>query len=93
MKKNRSVFKDLGFNEQESLTLTIKANLYGKLLDVVSEKKIKPRGLEKLLDVPQPRISELLNGKMSTLSIEKLLSYLERMGVEAAVSFRSKRAS
>jgi predicted XRE-type DNA-binding protein len=92
MKKNRSVFKDLGFNEQESLSLTIKANLYSKLLDVVSEKKIKPRDLEKLLDVPQPRVSELLNGKMSSLSIEKLLSYLERMGVEAAVSFRSRRA-
>jgi predicted XRE-type DNA-binding protein len=93
MKKNKSVFSDLGFNEQEALALTVKADLYGKILDVVEKKKIKPRELEKMLDVPQPRVSELLNGKMSSLSIEKLLSYLEKMGVEASVSFKKKRAS
>ena len=93
MKKNKSVFNDMGFNEQEALALTVKADLYGKILDVVEKKKIKPRDLEKMLDVPQPRVSELLSGKMSSLSIEKLLSYLEKMGVEASVSFRNKRAS
>ena len=93
MKKNKSVFNDMGFNEQEALALTVKAELYSKILDVVEKKKIKPRDLEKVLDVPQPRVSELLNGKMSSLSIEKLLSYLEKMGVEASVSFRKKRAS
>ncbi len=93
MKKNKSVFNDIGFNEQEALALTVKADLYGKILDVVEKQKIKPRDLEKILDVPQPRVSELLNGKMSSLSIEKLLSYLEKLGVEAMMSFRKKRAS
>ena len=86
MKKNKSVFSDMGFNEQEALALTVKADLYGKILDVVEKQKIKPRDLEKMLDVPQP-------SKMSSLSIEKLLSYLEKMGVETSVSFRKKRAS
>jgi predicted XRE-type DNA-binding protein len=93
MKKQKSVFHDLGFSEDESLALTFKADIYGKILDVVEKQKIKPRELEKMLDVPQPRVSELLNGKMSLLSIEKLLAYLEKMGVEASVSFKSKRAS
>jgi predicted XRE-type DNA-binding protein len=92
MKKNKSVFNDMGFNEQEALALTIKADLYGKILDVVEKQKIKPRDLEKMLDVPQPRVSELLRGKMSSLSIEKLLSYLEKMGVDATLSFKSRRA-
>ncbi|MDZ4660022.1 MAG: XRE family transcriptional regulator [Pseudomonadota bacterium] len=93
MKKNKSVFHDMGFSEQESLTLTVKADIYGKILDVVEKQKIKPRDLEKILDVPQPRVSELLRGKMSSLSIEKLLSYLEKMGVQTSVSFKTKRAS
>lgn len=93
MKKNKSVFHDLGFSEQESLMLTFKADLYGKILDVMEKKKVTPRELEKILDVPQPRVSELLNGKLSSLSIEKLLSYLEKMGVEASVSFKPKKAS
>lgn len=93
MKKNRSAFYDMGFNEHEALALTVKADLYAKILAVVERKKIKPRELEKILDVPQPRVSELLNGKMSSLSIEKLLAYLEKMGIEALVTFKNRRAS
>jgi predicted XRE-type DNA-binding protein len=93
MKKNKSVFNDLGFNEQESLALTIKADLYSKILEMVDRKGLKPRDLEKMLDVPQPRVSELLRGKLSSVSIEKLLAYLERMGIEIQVSFKTKRAS
>jgi len=93
MKKIKPVFHDMGFSEHESLTLTVKADLYSKILEVVEKKKIKPRELEKILDVPQPRISELLRGKLSLLSIEKLLSYLEKMGIETSVSFKTKHAS
>lgn len=93
MKKNKSVFHDLGFNEQESLALTIKADLYSKILEVAEKQDLKPRDLEKMLDVPQPRVSELLRGKLSSVSIEKLVAYLEKLGVEIHVSFKSKRAS
>jgi predicted XRE-type DNA-binding protein len=93
MKKIKSVFHDLGFSEQESNSLTLKADMHSKILEVVGKQKIKPRDLEKILDVPQPRISELLNGKISTVSIEKLISYLEKLGVVTSVSFKTKRAS
>lgn len=90
MKKTSSVFKDLGFNESQSRLLIFKSELYNKVLDVVKKQKITPRQLEKILDVPQPRVSELLNGKFSSLSIEKLLSYLEKLGIETSVSFKRK---
>ena len=93
MKKIKSVFHDLGFSEQESNSLTLKADMHSKILEVVEKQKIKARDLEKILDVPQPRISELLNGKISTVSIEKLISYLEKLGVVTTVSFKTKRAS
>lgn len=93
MKKIKSVFHDLGFSEQESNSLTLKADMHSKILEVIEKQKIKARDLEKILDVPQPRISELLNGKISTVSIEKLISYLEKLGVVTSVSFKTKRAS
>ena len=37
-------------------------------------------------DRPQPRISELLNGKLSKMSAEKLAGYLSRLGVEIKIS-------
>jgi len=92
MKKQKSVFHDLGFSHQESMALTFKAEIYSKILDVVKAKKLSSRELEKILDVPQPRVSELLNGKLSSASIEKLLNYLERLGIDASVSFKQQRA-
>jgi predicted XRE-type DNA-binding protein len=92
VKKTRAVFHDLGFTEAESLALTFKADIYSKILDVVKTKKISPRELEKILAVPQPRVSELLNGRLSSTSIEKLLTYLENLGVAASISFKSQRA-
>jgi predicted XRE-type DNA-binding protein len=77
MKKEKSVFHDLGFSDNESLALTIKADIYSKILDVIKAKKISPRELEKKLGIPQPRVSELLNGKLSSVSIEKLLRRIE----------------
>ncbi len=75
-----SVFKDLGFDEAESEALEIKAALLNSILDVVEKRGYKQRDLEKVLDQPQPRVSELLNGKISKMSIEKLLNYLQRLG-------------
>ncbi len=75
-----SVFKDLGFDEAESEALEIKAALLNSILDVVEKRGYKQRDLEKVLDQPQPRVSELLNGKISKMSIEKLLNYLQHLG-------------
>jgi predicted XRE-type DNA-binding protein len=93
MKKQKTVFHDLGFSDQESMALALKADIYAKILDVIQKRKLKGRELEKILDVPQPRVSELLNSKLSSTSIEKLLNYLERLGVAASISFKQEKAS
>lgn len=93
MKKQKSVFHDLGFSEKESAALTIKADIYAKILDVIRKRDLSGRELEKVLDIPQPRVSELMNGKLSSVSIEKLVTYLDLLGIAAAISFRQHKAS
>ena len=92
MKKIKSVFHDLGLSKSESVTLTFKAEVYSKILDVIKAKKLSARELEKILDIPQPRVSELLNEKLSGVSIEKLLTYLEKLGVSTSASFKILKA-
>jgi predicted XRE-type DNA-binding protein len=91
MKKEKSVFQDLGFSKSETVALAFKADLYSKILTVIKVRKISARELEKILDVPQPRVSELLNGKLSGMSIEKLLTYLEKLGVVTSASFKAQK--
>ncbi len=90
---NGSVFDELGFSRAESAALRMKADLLDSILSIVAKRSIKPRDLERLLDQPQPRVSELLRGKISSTSIEKLLDYLQRLGAITAVrvSFKSQK--
>ncbi len=83
-----NVIDDLGFSPEEAAAIKLKASLHAEILRVVEKRKLKARELEKILDQPQPRISELLNGKISKISAEKLAGYLSRLGVEIKISAR-----
>ena len=43
--------------------------------------------LQVILGGPQPRVSELLNGKIANKSVGKLLYYAGRLGIEAKARF------
>ncbi len=83
-----NVIDDLGFSPEEAAAIKLKASLHAEILRVVEKRKLKARELEKILDQPQPRISELLNGKISKVSAEKLAGYLSRLGIEIKISAR-----
>ena len=83
-----NVIDDLGFSPEEAAAVKLKASLHAEILRVVEKRKLKARQLEKILDQPQPRISELLGGKISKMSAEKLAGYLSRLGVEIKISIR-----
>jgi predicted XRE-type DNA-binding protein len=83
-----NVIDDLGFSPEEAAAIKLKTNLHVEIMRIVAKRKLKCRELEKILDQPQPRISELLNGKLSKMSAEKLAGYLSRLGIEIKISAR-----
>ena len=88
-RSKRSVLDELNMSEQERLELKLKADLHQDILKLIKKKKFSPRQLEKLFDVPQPRVSELLRGKLSLLSVSKLLYYGHLLGAHADVRLRT----
>lgn len=88
-----NVFEDIGFNKTESTALKIKSNLLIAIQKVVQKHSYTQRDLEKILNQPQPRISELLRGKVSRMSIDKLVSYLQRLGADTRVNVSLKETS
>jgi len=44
--------------------------------------------LERILQIQQPRVSELMRGKLSTLSVARLLLYADLLGAEAEVKLK-----
>jgi len=83
-----SVLNDLNLSEQDRLELKLKADLHQDILKLIKKKKFSPRQLEKLFDIPQPRVSELLRGKLSLLSVSKLLYYANLLGARADVKLK-----
>lgn len=77
------VLDDLGFDEQTALEMKLKYQIHQGILVLVEKHGYTPRDLEKLFDIPQPRVSELLRGKLGTLSVKRLLWYMDRLGGSA----------
>jgi predicted XRE-type DNA-binding protein len=89
-----SVLDELNMSEQDRLELKLKASLHQDILKLIKRKRITPRQIEKLFDIPQPRVSELLRGKLSLLSVSKLLYYAHLLGAHADVRLKAaKRAA
>jgi len=80
-----NVLDDLGFSPEQATALKFKAELYQAILKVA--KKYSQKELQIILGEPQPRVSELLNGKIANKSVDKLLSYAGRLGIEAKAKF------
>jgi predicted XRE-type DNA-binding protein len=76
---------DLGFSPEQATALKFKAELYQAILKVAG--KYSQKELQTILREPQPRISELLNGKIANRSVDKLLYYAGRLGIEAKARF------
>ncbi len=80
-----NVLDDLGFSPEQATPLKFKAELYQAVLKVA--KKYSQKELQVILGEPQPRVSELLYGKVAKKSVDKLLYYAGRLGIEARAQF------
>ncbi len=85
----RNVLDDLGFSPEQATALKFKAELYQAVLRVA--KKYSQKKLQIILREPQPRVSELLNGKIANKSVDKLLHYAGRLGIETKAKFVQTR--
>ena len=88
-----NVLDDLGFEPEVSLELKLKAELHYGILKLIRKHGYTARDLESVLEIQQPRVSELMRGKLDTLGIKKLLEYADKLGAYAKIIVREKSAA
>ena len=76
-----NVFRDLGFSPRESEVLRIRAQLMMALGAVIAERQLTQTRAATLFGVSQPRVSDLVRGKIDRFSIDMLVEMLGRAGV------------
>lgn len=83
-----NVFDALGFSPSEASALKIKAEILSAILERVRAEGYTQAQLVDLLDEYQPSVSNLLKGRISQVSIEKLLRYADRLHLQTSIAVR-----
>jgi predicted XRE-type DNA-binding protein len=86
-----NIFADLGFSPAESRNLRIRSEMMTALRKFIETEELTQAEAAKLLKVSQPRISDLMCGKISRFSMDTLVNMLSDAGLE--VDFRIKSPS
>ena len=82
---SENVFKDLGFSEIEAEHLMIRSRLMLEVERFVERSKLSQREAAKILGITQPRLNDLLQGKIQKFSIDSLVKMLSKVGVHVDV--------
>ncbi|VFN03133.1 MAG: transcriptional regulator, XRE family [Candidatus Kentron sp. G] len=82
---NANIFEDLGFDKIEARKLKIKAELMCQLSEWIKEKRLEQEEVSELLQLTRPRISNVMRGESSGLTIDALVDMLERAGKHVTI--------
>lgn len=80
-RSNGNVFRDLGFGPEEAEHLLIRADLMIEVQKALERRGLKQANAAKLLGVSQPRVSDLLRGRIDLFSTDALIDMLARLGI------------
>jgi len=84
-----NVFADLGFAAEEADNLLLRAQLMSRIRDAA--KGLAQREAADRFGVSQPRLNDLLRGKIDKFSLDALVNMLARAGLR--VELRIKKAA
>lgn len=81
-----NVFADLGFGPEEAEHLRIRSDLMVAVRKVIASRKLTQSQAAKLFGVTQPRISNLVRGRIDLFSIDTLVDMLAAAGVSVKLT-------
>lgn len=80
-----NVFRDLGFSREEAENLKIRTDLMIRLSRLIDARGLTQAQAAEQLGVTQPRVSDLVRGKIDRFSIDTLVAMLGHAGVRVQV--------
>ncbi|WP_205749053.1 helix-turn-helix domain-containing protein [Frigidibacter oleivorans] len=86
-----NVFADLGLEDAPELKL--KAAIAGQINSILLHRHLTQIEAADLLQIPQPKVSALKNGKLHGFSLEKLLALMVRLDRNVEIGFQKAASS
>lgn len=87
-KGSGNVFRDLGFPEGEAQNLLLRTDLMIKIEQLVKKSGLIQSEAAKLLGITQPRINDLLKGRIEKFSLDALVNMVAHAGMEVKMTVK-----
>ena len=78
-----NVFADLGLDEADELYA--RAQIGFCVYKILKAEQLKQREIAKVLAIPQPEVSHLMNGHFSRFTTDKMLDFLKRLNRKVTI--------
>jgi predicted XRE-type DNA-binding protein len=83
-----NIFADLGLDNAEEML--VKAKLARQIYICITERQLTQIEAAKILGIDQPKISNLINGKLAAFSIERLFRFLNALDCDVEITIKAK---
>jgi len=83
-----NVFRDLGFPPEEAQNLLLRSELMTRIERYVKASDLKQKDAAVRLGVTQPRLNDLLKGKIEKFSLDALVNMLGHAGMRIELSVK-----
>ena len=85
-----NVFRDLGFSAAESENLRLRSDLMTELGKVIKRRRLTQARAAALFGVSQPRVSDLVRGRIERFSVDTLVAMLGNAGARVELVVKSR---
>mgnify|MGYP003375411189 CR=1 FL=1 len=83
-----NVFADLGY--PDATERQTKVRLVMALIDLIKDRNLKQAETARLLGIPQPKVSALVNYRLDGFSVEKLMHFLTTLDQDVEIMIRPR---
>ena len=87
-----NIFRDLGFDREEAEHLRLRSELMIRIGRIIAERGLTQAAAARVLGVTQPRVSDLVRGKIDLFSIDTLVDMLAHAGIRVTLSLHPRVA-
>lgn len=88
---HENVFRDLGFGPEEAENLRVRSELMIELTRLIKTRGLTQAKAARVFGVSQPRVSDLVRGKIGRFSIDTLVAMFGHAGIR--VRFTTRRVA
>ena len=88
-----NVFRDIGFRSEEAAHLLVRADLLIQVQKLIASRRLKQNVAVKVLGVSQPRVSDLLRGRIDLFSTDALIDMLARLDARVRLTVKVRPAA